>query len=31
VEPIIVVIAAAMTIKAQPPDVHVVGRKQIAK
>jgi hypothetical protein len=31
VEPIIVVIAAELTIKAMPPDVHVVGRKRIAR
>lgn len=31
VEPIIVVIAAELTIKAQPPDVHVVPRKRIGK
>ena len=31
VEPIIVVIAAELTIKAQPPDVHVVRRRRIAK
>jgi hypothetical protein len=31
VEPIIVVMAAELTIKAMPPDVHVVGRKRIAK
>jgi len=31
VEPIIVVLAAELTIKAMPPDVHVVGRKRIAK
>lgn len=30
VEPIIVVMATAITVKAQPSDVHVVGRKQIA-
>ncbi len=31
VEPIIVVIAAELTIKAQPADVHVVARKRIGK
>lgn len=31
VEPIIVVIAAELTIKAQPTDVHVVPRKRIGK
>ena len=31
VEPIIVVIAAELTIKAQPADVHVVPRKRIGK
>lgn len=31
VEPIIVVIAAELTIKAQPTDVHVVARKRIGK
>jgi hypothetical protein len=31
VEPIIVVIAAELAIKAQPTDVHVVARKRIGK
>ena len=31
VEPIIVVMAASLTIKAQPPDVHIVAWKQIAR
>ena len=31
VEPIIVVMAAELTIKAQPTDVHVIGRKRISK
>ncbi|HEY3942631.1 MAG TPA: nuclease-related domain-containing protein [Acidimicrobiales bacterium] len=31
VEPVIVVIAAQLAVKAQPPDVHVVGRKRIVK
>jgi len=31
VEPIIVVIAAQLTIKGQPPDVHVVGRRRIVE
>jgi hypothetical protein len=31
VEPIIVVMAAELTFKGKRPDVHVVGRKQIAK
>ncbi len=31
VEPVIVVMAAELTIKAQPLDVHIVGRKRIAK
>ena len=31
VEPIIVVIAAELTIKAQPTDVHVIARKRIGK
>jgi hypothetical protein len=30
VEPVIVVMAATLTVKVQPTDVHVVGRKQIA-
>ena len=31
VEPIIVVLAARLTVKSQPADVHVVGRKRIRK
>jgi hypothetical protein len=31
VEPVIVVLAAALTVKSAPPDVHVVGRKLVAK
>jgi hypothetical protein len=31
VEPIIVVMAAKLTVKSQPTDVHVVGRKRIRK
>jgi hypothetical protein len=31
VEPIIVVMAASLIVKSQPPGVHVVGRKQIRK
>lgn len=31
VEPVIVVMAAELAIKAQPPDVHVVARKRIGK
>jgi hypothetical protein len=31
VEPVIVVLAAELTVRSQPLDVHVVGRKQIAK